>query len=122
MDLTPYAGGKVLIRFEYITDDAALLRGFAVDDIEIPELGFADGADTDGGWQAEGFRRIDQPLSQRFVVQLIERGEPNTVRRLELQPGNRLAVTLDGPATIVVSAVSEGTTETAAYRWSLRAP
>ncbi len=122
IDLTPYAGGKVLIRFEYITDDAAHLRGFAVDDIEIPELGFADGADTDGGWLAEGFRRIDQPLSQRFVVQLIERRQPNTVRRLELQPGNRLAVTLDGPATIVVSAVSEGTTETADYRWSLRAP
>ncbi len=122
MDLTPYSVGKVLIRFEYITDDAAHLRGFAVDDIEIPELGFADGVDTNGGWQAEGFRRIDQPLSQRFVVQLIERGEPNTVRRLELQPGNRLEVTLDGPATIVVSAVSEGTTDTAAYRWSLRAP
>ncbi len=122
IDLTPYTGGEVLLRFEHVTDDATHLRGFGVDDIEIPELGFADGADTGGGWQAEGFRRIEQLLPQRFVLQLIERGEPNVVRRLELGPGNRLEVALDGPATIVVSAVTEGTTDTAAYRWSLRAP
>lgn len=122
MDLTPYAGGTVLLRFEHITDDAAHLRGFAVDDIEIPELGFADDADTDRGWRAEGFHHIDRPMSQRFVVRLIERDGPSTVRRLELQPGNRLEVALDRPATIVIAAVTEGTTETAAYRWSLRAP
>lgn len=122
MDLTRYAGGKVLIRFEHVTDDATHARGFAVDDIAIPELGFADGADADGGWHAEGFRRIERPLAQRFVVQLVERGRPNVVRRLELEPGNRLEVALDGPATIIVAAVTEGTMEAAAYRWSLRAP
>ena len=55
VDLTAFAGRKVLLRFEYVTDDAAHARGFAVDDISIPELGFSDGADSDGGWQAEGF-------------------------------------------------------------------
>jgi len=124
VDLTAYAGGRVLLRFEYITDDAAHARGFAVDDIEIPELGFADGADADDSWQAEGFRRIEGPQAQRFLVQLVERGEasPPKADRLALGSGNRLEVALDGPATIVVAAVSEGTTETATYRWSLRAP
>ena len=42
--------------------------------------------------------------------------------RLALGPGNRVEVALDGPATIVVAAVSEGTTEAATYRWSLHAP
>ncbi len=123
IDLTPYAGGEVLLRFEYVTDDATHERGFAVDDIEIPELAFADGADAGNGWQAEGFRRIDGPLPQRFLVQLIERGEqrPPKADRLELGPGNRLEIALDGPATIVVAAVTEGTTEAATYRWSLRA-
>ncbi|MCH8162134.1 MAG: immune inhibitor A, partial [Chloroflexi bacterium] len=74
IDLTPYAGGEVLLRFEYVTDDATHERGFAVDDIEIPELAFADGADAENGWQAEGFRRIEGPLPQRFLVQLIEQG------------------------------------------------
>ena len=124
IDLTPYAGGELMLRFEYVTDDGTHLRGFAIDDIEIPELAFTDGADADGGWRAEGFRRVEGPIAQRFIVQLIERGEPNPPKadRLELGPGNRLEVALDGPVTIVVSAVSEGTTETAAYRWSLQAP
>ena len=122
MDLTPHVGGKVLIRFEYVTDDAAHARGFAVDDIGVPRLGFLDGAEAANGWQAEGFRRIEEPLPQRFVVQIIERAEPSAVRRLELAPGNRLEVALDGPATMVVAAVSHGTTEAATYRWSLRAP
>ncbi len=122
MNLTAYAGGRVLLRFEYVTDDAAHGRGFAVDGIEVPELGFADGAETSGRWQAEGFRRIDGPSPQRFVVHLIERGEAADVRRLEADTGNRLEVGLDGPATIVVAAVTEGTTEAATYRWSLRAP
>ena len=120
IDLTPYAGGKVLLRFEYVTDDAANARGFAVDNIEIPELASADGADTGSGWQAEGFRRIEGPLAQRFVVQVVERGDKNVVRLLEPGPGNRLEVALDGPATIIVAAVTEGTTESASYRWTLK--
>lgn len=122
VDLTAYAGGRVLLRFEYVTDDAAYTRGFAVDDIEVPKLGFADGADADDGWLAEGFRRIEGPLAQRFVVHLIERGEASAVSRLPLGPGNRVEVMLDGPATIAVAAISEETTEAATYRWSLQAP
>ncbi len=122
VDLTPYAGDSVLLRFEYVTDDAAHGRGFAVDDIAIPELGLTDGADADGGWQAEGFGRIQGPQAQRFVVQLIERGETSSVRRLALGSGNRVEIALDSPATIVVAAVSGETTEAATYRWSLRLP
>ncbi|MDP2675681.1 MAG: immune inhibitor A [Dehalococcoidia bacterium] len=120
-DLTPFAGRKVLVRFEYVTDDAAHARGFAVDDISIPELGFSDGADSDGDWQAEGFLRIEKPLPQRFVMQLIERGDGSAVRRLELDAGNRTEVALDGPATIVVAAVTDGTRQPAGYRWTLTA-
>lgn len=124
VDLTPYAGRRVLLRFEYVTDDATHARGFAVDDIQIPELAFAEGAEADDGWQAEGFHRVEGPQAQRFVVQVIERGEtsPPKADRLALAPGNRLEVPLDGPATIVIAAVTEGTTEAATYRWSLLAP
>jgi len=92
-----------------------------VDDVSIPELGFSDGADSGGGWQAEGFRRIEKPLPQRFVVQLIERGDGSAVRRLELDAGNRTEVALDGPAIIVVAAITDGTTQPAGYRWTLTA-
>ena len=61
VDLTPFAGEKILLRFEYITDEGVNLDGFAIDDIEIPELGFFDDAEDDGRWQAEGLPPPDAP-------------------------------------------------------------
>ena len=116
VNLAAYAGKKVLLRFEYVSDDSTSLTGFAVDNIEVPELGFRDGADMAGDWTAEGFKRIDRPLAQKFVVQVI-RGEQ--VTRLELDAANRGQVALDGPATIAISGATDGTAEKAHYAWSL---
>src|SRR5947209_18084687 len=41
----------------YVTDAALDFDGFAVDDIAIPEIGFTDDAEQDGGWTANGFLR-----------------------------------------------------------------
>ena len=116
VDLSAYAGKKVLLRFEYVTDDATSLTGLAVDNIEIPELGFRDGAESEAGWTSEGFKRIERPLSQQFIVQVI-RGE--TVERVALDAANRGSVRLDGSETIAVSGATEGTAEVAPYTWSL---
>ena len=122
IDLTPFAGRKVLLRFEYVTDDAADLAGFAVDDIEVPEIAFRDTADGDGGWTAEGFRAIAGPLQQRFLLQVIEMGRPPRVTRVPLDAFNGAQIPLAGPATVVIAAITEGTAETAPYHWSLTAP
>ena len=56
MDLSEYAGAdgeSVLVRFEYITDEGVNLDGIVIDDIAVPELGFADDAETDGDWTGE---------------------------------------------------------------------
>jgi hypothetical protein len=74
VDLTPVAGQETLLRFEYVTDEGVNLDGLAIDDIEIPELGFLDDAESDGAWQAEGFLRLTGPMDQSFVVQVIEMG------------------------------------------------
>jgi hypothetical protein len=117
IDLTPFAGQRVLLRFEYITDDATNLAGFAIDDIEVPEAGFLDTADGDAGWKTEGFQQVRGPLPQRFIVQKVE-GEQ--VTRVELDAGNRAEIPLSGPTTIIISGSTEGTSEPAAYRWELR--
>ena len=52
IDLTPFAGGPVLIRFEYVTDDAVYRDGLMVADISIPQL---DGDAASDGWNADGF-------------------------------------------------------------------
>ena len=119
VDLNGFAGQKLLVRFEYVTDDASNLTGFAVDGIEIPELGFSDPGEDGGAWEAEGFRRIAGPLVQEFIVQTIEEGTPSAVTQVALDAGNRAEIELNGPATIVVAAVTDGTTEVAPYTWSL---
>jgi len=125
VDLSPYAGRKVLIRFEYITDAAVNLSGFALDDIRIPEIGFMDdGEQGDNGWQARGFIRTNNTLPQRFIVQLIERGRETRVRRLPLaedQTG-RWDIQLGGDvseAILVISAIAPVTTEVAPYEYSI---
>jgi immune inhibitor A len=75
MDLTPFAGKNILLRFEYITDGIYAAPGLVIDDISIPEINFRDETEQGGnGWQAQGFARIDNVLRQRFIVQAVEFG------------------------------------------------
>ncbi|MFQ5421795.1 MAG: hypothetical protein ACE5EY_15695, partial [Anaerolineae bacterium] len=68
-----------------MTDDAVHESGFLVDDIAIPELGFADDAESDGGWDAAGFVRTGAVLPQQFLIQSLLIGEDDfQVKRLEL--------------------------------------
>lgn len=126
IDLSPFAGQKILLRFEYITDEAVNLDGWAIDDIAIPELAFFDDAEEDRAWQVQGFQRLREPLPQRFIVQVIEMGETTSVRLLPLDGASRGEVRLTGfgatlgKAVIVVAAASDGTTQAAPYRYSLR--
>jgi hypothetical protein len=72
IDLTPYAGQKVLLRFFYITDQAYHGSGFAVDDISIPELGLFDSAEDEStAWTAEGFLRSVNAAAVDWAVQAI---------------------------------------------------
>lgn len=126
VDLTPFAGKKILLRFEYITDEGVNLDGFAIDDIQIPELEFFDDAESDGRWQAEGFRRLTGPEPQRFIVQVIEIGQTTSVTTVPLDEANRGEVRLSGfgsaldKAVIVIAAATDGTRQTASYSYSLQ--
>jgi hypothetical protein len=126
IDLSAFAGQRILLRFEYITDEAVSEPGFAIDAISIPELGYSHDAESDdGGWQAEGWVRIDNVLPQRYLVQMIRVGTSNEVQRL-LMPGDGLAGewTLDFPADtaeviFIFSGLTEFTTERAEMQYTL---
>ena len=126
VDLTPYAGQKILARFEYITDDAVNRAGLMVDDISVPELNYTEDFEADDGeWDGQGFVRIDNILPQNFVVQVIQgQGSGATVERLELDAANTGSVTLDIPSgeavTLVVSGVTAFTTEVASYQFEVK--
>ena len=125
IDLTPYAGQEILLRFEYITDDAVNHVGFCVDDTAIPELSYFHDAEKDDQWIAEGFIRTDNILPQRFLVQLIVLGPEVRVRRMELdeaQTGRLVVEGLGGEieqAVLVVSGLAPVTTELASYEYSI---
>ena len=71
VDLSPYVGKEIQLRFEYVTDAALNLHGMAIDDIAISGGLLSDDAESDNGWKAEGFVRSTNLVAQRFVVQLL---------------------------------------------------
>ncbi|GAB4572483.1 MAG: hypothetical protein Kow0077_12040 [Anaerolineae bacterium] len=117
VDLTPYTGQRVLIRFEYVTDQAFTRNGWVLDDISIPEIGFFDDMEQLDGWQAEGWARITNELPQMFLVQAVS---GNTIHRW-LTPEDdvtgswELEIGPDNPATLIISGQTRYTTQPAVY-------
>lgn len=127
-DLSAYAGGKVLVRFEYITDEALNTNGFALDDISIPEVGFSDNVEGESVWTAEGFLKTSNVVSQDFIVQLVHRdkqGLPLKVEKMALNSENigemTANVSMDGyqDSVLVVSGSTRVTTEKAQFSFSV---
>ena len=117
IDLTPYAGQRLLLRFEYVTDESLNTTGWCIDDLEVPEAGFADDAESDGGWEAAGFVRVrEEGIAQRFVVRLVEgTGNAATVTPIRLDGENAATFTVSRPTVIVVSPFSPETSQPASF-------
>ncbi len=70
IDLTPYVGGTVLIRWE--SDSGDRDTGFALDNISIPEIGFFDDVESETtGWTSDGWVRTTAYIPQAWYVTLI---------------------------------------------------
>jgi len=95
VDLSQYAGKKVQLRFEYVTDPAVNLEGLALDDVSIPAIHYSsDFESDDGGWQADGFARVEDDLPQTFRLALIVKGNKTTVQNIMLTPDQTADVPL----------------------------
>jgi hypothetical protein len=126
LDLTQFAGQEILVRFEYVTDDAVNRPGWTLDDIAIPEIGFTDDVEAGpNGWQAEGFVRMDNILPQRFLVQLLAVGDEIALQKIPLDQNNQGSFTLTGlgsqvnRAVLIVSGLAPVTTQPANYSYQL---
>jgi hypothetical protein len=120
VDLSSFAGGRILLRFWYISDPGLNQPGWLIDDISIPEIGFSDdGEGADSGWEVDGFVRSSNTVPQSYIVDLVEYGPQTTVRRLQLDGENRVAFELGDEtarAVLIVSGATRWTSEHAPYR------
>ena len=125
-DLTPFAGHEIMIRFEYVTDDAIHLTGFAVDDVAIPELAFSDEMESAASpWFGLGFVRHENHLPQRYRLQLIYLGdEAIRVERLTLAEDNTGSWSIDlgqdfDEAILIIAGLTPVTSQAAAYQYTI---
>ena len=96
IDLTPYAGQVVLVRFQYITDAIFTAPGFVLDNISIPEIGYFDDVESGAeGWTADGFLRVTAYMPQQFALSLVtfEDGAP-VVQRIEIAADNTAEISV----------------------------
>ncbi len=123
VDLSAYAGKKVQLRFEEVTDGAVHLQGFALDQIRIPELNFQDDLNTDNGWVSAGFVRSNNILPEHYLVQaIVYRGSHVSVQTMKVDLGagqGALAISQFGNQVtrviLVVAAYAPETTLQAHY-------
>jgi len=122
VDLTPYVGQEVTLRFAVWTDEAVAGRGFLLDDIAIPEIDFADDAESEAGWSAAGFVRTSDEMAQQYLVVLIRPGDELATERLPVAPDGSgewtisLAGEAEGEAVIALSGLVPFTTHLAVYQ------
>ncbi|HEU5087702.1 MAG TPA: hypothetical protein VFT99_09660 [Roseiflexaceae bacterium] len=122
-DLSAYAGQEVLLRFWMITDTAVDGTNILLDDIRIPQINLADGAENgDAGWQAKGFVPVSGTLPQRWDVRLVrENAGQTSVEPVQLDAQGHAEVALDDGerGVLVVTAVTPFTSRQADYRYSI---
>jgi len=125
VDLSQFAGQRVSLRFEYLTDTAVHGEGFLLDDIAIPEIGYTSDFELDeGGWQSNGFVRIQNILPQTFRLALITRTHGSTsVEYIPLSADNVADIRLQfsddvNEAILVVAGTTRHTRQPAPYRFN----
>lgn len=113
LSLDAYVGQVVQIRFEVLTDAAIAERGFALNNLAVPELG----AQGQGNWVAKGFVRTGSQLPQQWSIQLLRPNHPNPVIPLELDEHNQAVwrLELDQPAVLAIVPLTPMTVQEADY-------
>ena len=125
MDLSKFAGKKVQIRFEYVTDAALNGEGFLLDDVHVDAINYQSDFEADnGGWEGAGFVRVENVLPQTYRLALVVRGDSTTVTQIPLNPDQTADVPLSlksgQEALLVVTGTTRFTRLPAAYQIEIK--
>jgi hypothetical protein len=128
IDLSRFAGEEVQIRFEYVTDAAVSGEGFLLDDVSIREIGYEEDFESgEGGWEGEGFVRIQNVLPQTYRLALVTLGDETTVQTFSLDGDNTADIPLDidpdaDEVILIVTGTTRHTRLKAPYRLTATSP
>jgi hypothetical protein len=125
VDLSQYAGKKVQVRFEYVTDAAVTGEGFLLDDVSVDAIDYkSDFEADDGGWEAKGFTRVQNIIPQTFRLTLIKKGAGTTVESIELTSDQLAEIPLslqDGEqAVLIVTGTTRYTRKNSVYQIEIK--
>jgi len=125
IDLSEFAGQKVQVRFEYVTDAALNGEGFLLDDVQIDAINYqSDFEADDGGWEGSGFARVENVLPQTYRLALITKGDTTTVTQIPLNPDQTTEIPLSlnagDEAVLVVTGTTRFTRLPAAYEIEIK--
>lgn len=122
VDLSPYAGGLVQVRFEYVTNNALAGPGFFLDDFAIPELAWSDDVESGtSGWDVQGFIRTNGQVRQDWAIAVLDPTANNPVVIIPVQDGvaqATITVPADG-VTIMVGSLAPFTHLASTYHLAL---
>jgi hypothetical protein len=125
VDLSEFAGQKVQIRFEYVTDAALNGEGFLLDDVKIDAIHYQSDFESDNSdWDAKGFVRVENVLPQTYRLDLIKKGNTNTVEHITLNADQTADIPLSlqsgEEATLVITGTTRFTRQPAPYQIEIK--
>jgi immune inhibitor A len=117
-DLSPFAGKRILLRWEQVTDEGYNAQGLALAHITIPEAGVSLDTTTPG-WQPAGWLVATNTLAEQWLVTALVFG-PHGVRVMPISVGGDGRGSLAVPAgsthvVVCVSPIAPETTVAASF-------
>lgn len=115
--LDDYAGQEILLRFEVLSDGAFSERGFALAQVDIPEIGLRS-TPADSEWVLDGFVVIGSTIPQQWSIQLVQGGEVTPLQLDEVNRGRWVVTVEDSaePTTLIIMPQTPFVNN-AAYYW-----
>ena len=120
VDLSPYIGQEIWLRFQYVTDDAIHGTGICLRELRIT----AGGQLVPGTWQPDGFVFTTNRIPQQFIVQVIQQTDAAQVDRMVLDSANTGEFIVPNPQAldrlvVVVAPLGFPTRQPASYTLSV---
>lgn len=131
ISLSGYVGSEILLRLNYVTDDALTGNGICVSNLSVSEIdSIIDYPISNNEWYGDGFFWQNNHLSQPFVVWVVEffGDSEHLIRKVNLNESNYAKINLpkrsqtSNRVVVIVSPVSQLTQLDASYSLKLFQP